>query len=257
MSGMLNLLLTLLAGALLGGGCIFWASRRQRNHLLDEIGAVRREIDALTTRPTHEALALLQADTARTQETLQRQHGQDMAALIQAQEKALATAADEHQRAIADLQRQHGQRAGKKSDELAALYGELENDITAMQGMVDTLERWHAGMQGILDNNRRLKAQNEEFSNINKQVVMLALNASIEAARAGEQGRGFAVVADGVRDLALTSTRLAQDYRMNLDKNDLVTTTTFQDMQASGNMIKTAVHALRSVLGKVRAAEER
>ena len=82
---------------------------------------------------------------------------------------------------------------------------------------------------------------------------MLALNAAIEAARAGEAGRGFAVVADGVRVLADISTRLAQEYKRNLDKNDLVTTTTFQDMQASGNMIRTAVFGLRSTTDNIRS----
>jgi methyl-accepting chemotaxis protein len=106
-------------------------------------------------------------------------------------------------------------------------------------------------MQAILRNNQELKKQNEQFQNINKSVVMLALNASIEAARAGEQGRGFSVVADGVRDLALTSTRLAQDYKTNLDKNDLITTTTFQDMQASGNMIRTALFGLGATTDRI------
>ncbi|WP_459950558.1 methyl-accepting chemotaxis protein [Denitratisoma sp. agr-D3] len=106
-------------------------------------------------------------------------------------------------------------------------------------------------MQTILVNNKELKEQNEEFGRIVKNVVMLALNAAIEAARAGEQGRGFAVVADGVRDLALLSEKLSQNYRTNLLKNDLVTTTTFQDMQASGNMIRTAVFGLKATSEKV------
>nr|WP_245747751.1 methyl-accepting chemotaxis protein [Formivibrio citricus] len=106
-------------------------------------------------------------------------------------------------------------------------------------------------MQSILTNNRELKQQNDEFSRIIKNVVMLALNASIEAARAGEHGRGFAVVADGVRELALSSSNWAQKYKQNLDKNDLVTTTTFQDMQASGNMIRTAVFGLKAANDKI------
>nr|WP_246542805.1 methyl-accepting chemotaxis protein [Paludibacterium yongneupense] len=120
--------------------------------------------------------------------------------------------------------------------------------------MAHTVERWHDEMQAILANNRHLKEQNDGFARIVKNVVMLALNASIEAARAGEQGRGFAVVADGVRDLALTSAQLAQDYRSNLDKNDLVTITTFQDMQAGSKMIRTAVSGLGATSEKILAA---
>ncbi|MBP2228771.1 methyl-accepting chemotaxis protein [Azospirillum agricola] len=41
-----------------------------------------------------------------------------------------------------------------------------------------------------------------QIDQLNKQTVMLSLNAKIEASRAGEQGRGFGVVADEVRDLS-------------------------------------------------------
>ncbi len=130
----------------------------------------------------------------------------------------------------------------------------LRSEITGLLAMVKTIERWHEEMEAILVNNKVMKSKNAEFAVIVKQVVMLALNASIEAARAGEQGRGFAVVADGVRDLAITSEKLSRDYRENLDKNDLVTTTTFQDLQASGKMIQTAVFGLRAANDKIRDA---
>jgi hypothetical protein len=130
----------------------------------------------------------------------------------------------------------------------------LRGEITGLLAMVKTIERWHEEMEAILVNNKVMKSKNAEFAVIVKQVVMLALNASIEAARAGEQGRGFAVVADGVRDLAITSEKLSRDYRENLDKNDLVTTTTFQDLQASGKMIQTAVFGLRAANDKIRDA---
>lgn len=128
----------------------------------------------------------------------------------------------------------------------------LRGEITGLLALVKTIERWHEEMEAILVNNKVMKSKNAEFAVIVKQVVMLALNASIEAARAGEQGRGFAVVADGVRDLAITSEKLSRDYRENLDKNDLVTTTTFQDLQASGKMIQTAVFGLRAANDKIR-----
>nr|WP_293227499.1 methyl-accepting chemotaxis protein [Paludibacterium sp.] len=111
-------------------------------------------------------------------------------------------------------------------------------------------------MQTILVNNRRLKEQNESFAGIVKSVVMLALNAAIEAARAGEHGRGFAVVADGVRSLAQGAGELSGEYKKNLERNDLITTATFQDLQASGNMIRTAVFGLRAASERAYALLE-
>jgi methyl-accepting chemotaxis protein len=80
----------------------------------------------------------------------------------------------------------------------------------------------------------------------------VALNASIEAARAGEQGKGFAVVASEVRTLANRAEALSTDYRNNLYKNDLITTTTFQDLQAGGKMIIAALTELQMINSKAR-----
>jgi hypothetical protein len=44
--------------------------------------------------------------------------------------------------------------------------------------------------------------------------------------------------------------RLSKDYRANLYKNDLITTTTFQDLQAGGKMIVGAVIGLELINNK-------
>jgi len=80
------------------------------------------------------------------------------------------------------------------------------------------------------------------------------LNAAIEAARAGEQGRGFAVVADEVRTLATRSENLSADYRENLNKNDLLTTSTFQDIQAGGRMIETSIKTIINTNKNIKEA---
>jgi hypothetical protein len=173
-----------------------------------------------------------------------------------------------HEQALADLIKQasldrdemiskswlaNDARISRLRDSLVSDHATLERDAGALLGLVKTVERWHDEMQAILANNSDLKKQNESFSRIIKNVVMLALNASIEAARAGEHGRGFAVVADGVRDLAVSSETLAQNFQNNLFKNDLVTTTTFQDMQASGNMIRTLVFGMKATIDNIQS----
>lgn len=131
------------------------------------------------------------------------------------------------------------------------LFQELEKvkqSLEELQELLITFERWHESLNQLMEHNRVMHKQNEEFFKIVKQIVILALNAAIEAARAGEFGRGFAVVADEVRALAMRSQELSESYRENLSKNDFLTTSTFQDIQASGKMLYTEVVTTTAVL---------
>ena len=127
----------------------------------------------------------------------------------------------------------------------------LQKDVTGLLTLLSTLHRWDDEMTKLMQQNMFMKQQNSEFGGIVKQVIILALNAAIEAARAGEAGRGFAVVADEVKMLATRADEFSNKYRESLHKNDLVATATFQDIQASGKMILTAVHALEGKLSKL------
>lgn len=217
------------------------AALAERDRLIDELGPRIPPAEAEAVQ------ASLQARIDALEQRLAAQQESHQAALARGREEAEAA----NVASLAALEAAHQQTLAEQRSALAAEQGAWQGNVESLQGMIRSLERWHGEMQAILRNNQELKKQNEQFQNINKSVVMLALNASIEAARAGEQGRGFSVVADGVRDLALTSTRLAQDYKTNLDKNDLITTTTFQDMQASGNMIRTALFGLGATTDRI------
>jgi methyl-accepting chemotaxis protein len=132
----------------------------------------------------------------------------------------------------------------------------LEEAINQLHGLIKTFERWHAEMNTLLVHNREMHSKNDEFTAIVSQVIIVALNATIEAAHAGEQGKGFAVVANEVRALANRADSLSKDYRSNLYKNDLITTTTFQDLQAGGKMIVGAVTELKLLNSKTKQALE-
>ena len=129
----------------------------------------------------------------------------------------------------------------------------LAVEAAQLKNIAVTFEHWHEDMNALMQQNREMHKQNKELSAIVRHVDILALNAAIEAARAGESGRGFAVVADEVRNLAARSQYLSDDFSKSLHKNDLTTTATFQDIQASGKMITAAVFGLESMINQLKA----
>ncbi|GLS27290.1 hypothetical protein GCM10007877_30090 [Marinibactrum halimedae] len=161
------------------------------------------------------------------------------------------------------------QHLAAEQERLSSLKEQLENDFAAQKQafrreldsvkslladltlLSEAFERWHSGLDKLMSHNQHMHTQNSEFFKIVNQIVILALNAAIEAARAGEEGRGFAVVADEVRNLALRSQKLSESYKDNLNKNDLITSATFQDIQAGGKLIMTEVHATSDVVDKL------
>ena len=129
----------------------------------------------------------------------------------------------------------------------------LAGEAARLKSVAVTFEHWHEAMNSLMVQNRDMHTKNREFASIVKQVVILALNAAIEAARAGESGRGFAVVADEVRKLAARSASLSQEYGDSLHRNDLTTTSTFQDIQASGKMMMAAICGIESMVGQLQS----
>jgi len=132
----------------------------------------------------------------------------------------------------------------------------LKDDISKLLKLLSTIDRWDDEMSKLMQHNNDMQKQNKQFSDIVKNIIILALNASIEAARAGEAGRGFAVVADEVKTLANQSEQLSTSYKENLHKNDMIATATFQDIQASGKMIINSIHAIETKLNKMNVAEK-
>ena len=142
------------------------------------------------------------------------------------------------------------ERAKRQSD---ATVEKLIEDMDGLKELLITFERWNLELSALIEHNKMMQSQNDAFSTIVKQTIILALNASIEAARAGEHGRGFAVVADEVRSLAVQSEGLNNEYKSYLSKNEVITVSTFQDIQASCQMILTAINNVSTNLNKLRS----
>lgn len=132
-------------------------------------------------------------------------------------------------------------------DQLAQHADRIAAEALRLKSLGATFERWHEQMISLMTQNQDMHAKNQELSSIVRHVVIVSLNASIEAARAGQAGRGFAVVASEVRSLAARSEELSKSYRDSLDKSDLTTTATFQDIQAGGKMITASLASVESL----------
>ena len=196
---------------------------------------------------------VLKADAQAREHDLMGQIDNVHGELAQAQQRLQEAQSSSHvelDQVKRDLQQQLRQiqsGADSSKDQTMSNSLRLADSIDKLLGLIKTFERWHTDMNVLLIHNREMHERNDEFAAIVKQVVIVALNASIEAARAGEHGRGFAVVASEVRALANRAEALSNDYRNNLHKNDLITTTTFQDLQAGGKMIIGAVTELQLI----------
>lgn len=239
---MLLLILLLLQSLLLIG--LGWHVYRQRRALAIAQQAchnsqVQMQVVA-DSRQQQEKLVLAEQGRAqaleREIEQLHQQQEQELQAMRN--ERDAANAWHEQRYAALQDQYQHAQHLNQQ-------WLALAEEIDRLGQIVHTFERWNDRLDEMMVHNRTMQNESEEFNGIVKQTVLLALNASIEAARAGEQGRGFAIVADEVRTLAHRSGVLNDGYRQSLLQSAVITTGTFQDIQAASRMIHTAIQGIR------------
>jgi hypothetical protein len=224
-------------GALTGGALALWLALRNGRHFAHA-----------STESNHEGLRqALQDELHGLAKQLQDYENQLSMARSEA-DRELGRLDQEHQATLRQFQQQYAQRQEKAIGDCES----MGQEVGTLLGLVKTFERWHADMNVLIRHNREMHAMNDDFATIVRQMVIVTLNASIEAARAGEQGRGFAVVAGEMRNLAARAEKLSNDYRNRLYENDLITTTTFQGLQAGGKMIMGSVIGLNLINNKAK-----
>jgi len=243
-----NLIIFTVSAFIIGAFIAYNVAKNAGRSLLDtsnaKIDLLERQLLNTIDKSEHSS-QVTQLEQTNSQLNSQIESLQDKIIETQTQaDKDLSARTDEHELRINELTDAHQLDKSFLKEKL----DQVEVDLADLADLLVTFERWHESLTQLMLHNAEMHKQNQEFFNIVKQIVILALNAAIEAARAGEHGRGFAVVADEVRNLAMRSQELSESYKENLNKNDFLTTATFQDIQAGGKMILTDISATTEVV---------
>jgi methyl-accepting chemotaxis protein len=227
------------AGALAAALLQRWRYAKKAN------AQVRTELDS-------QHFALTQTESRHAAEIRQHeQQARELHALVDTLREDL-----ERQLAKADHASAAFDALMQQKDEWLQQATRLAGEAARLRHLSATFERWHEQMISLMSQNHDMHSKNNELSSIVRHVLIVSLNASIEAARAGAAGRGFSIVASEVRALAARSQELSKSYHDSLNRNDLITTATFQDIQAGGKMIAASLASVEALAGQIQSRLE-
>lgn len=184
-----------------------------RNELVNIIGMVKKESDALTAASLH--LSEKTTETANTVSEVEKAVGEVAdGATSQAEETQSATEnvirmgnmVEETAKEVetmnenAKVMHSLGQEAYETLHELNLINEQAKSSIQIIYEQTNTTN----------ESVQKIKEATNLITDIAEETNLLSLNASIEAARAGEAGRGFAVVASQIQRLAEQSNESAR-----------------------------------------------
>ena len=143
--------------------------------------------------------------------------------------------------------------SGAKRADLLLRADNLTQGVADIKTLAIAFERWHEDLNLMTAQSRDLNAMGEDLARIAKQMIMVSINSAIEAARAGSIARGFVVVAAEVKTQAQQVQGLSSNMAKTLHKGELLTTATFQDIQAGGKMMMAAISGLELMVKQLRS----
>lgn len=129
----------------------------------------------------------------------------------------------------------------------------LAQGVADIKTVAIAFERWHEDMILMTAQSRGLNVMGKDFARIAGEMIMVSINAAIEAARVGEIARGFVVVATEVKTQAREVQALSGEMSKTLYKGELLTTATFQDIQAAGKMMMAAISGLELMVKELHS----
>lgn len=158
-----------------------------------------------------------------------------------------------HPTAIGEYAPGSGEIATATNAQLSRRAEELVAEIAHLKSLVVAFDRWHDDMIYLTARTRDMNSKGDDLATIARHMIMVSINAAIEAASAGEVARGFVVVAAEVKAQAKQMTALSGDMSKELRKSELMTATTFQDIQAGGKMIVASLSSVEALAHQFQA----